>query len=50
MNGERPFTRQDRRAARLLKKKQRMQKHGRSLAEMYRNAVLKRQKKRRPKV
>jgi hypothetical protein len=50
MNEERPVIRQDRRAARLRKKKEQMRMHGRNMAETYRNAVLKRQKRRRPRI
>jgi hypothetical protein len=53
MNEERPLTRQDRRAGRLRKKKEQMRVHGRNLAKIYRNAILKRQKRqkrRRPRI
>ena len=35
-------TRQERREERRLKKRQKMRQHGKGLAQMYRNAVLKR--------
>jgi hypothetical protein len=39
--------RQERREKKLKKKRERMRKHGRGLASIYRNAVLKRLKRRR---
>ena len=42
MNEERPETRQERREKRLKKKRERMQKHGKNLAKIYMDAVLKR--------
>ena len=38
--------RQERREKKLKKKRERMRKHGRGLASMYRNAILKRLKRR----
>ena len=38
-------TRQDRRAARLCKKKERIKQHGKGLGKIYRDAVAKRGKK-----
>jgi len=43
----RPETRQERRARRLRMRRERMKKHGRSLAQIYRDAILKRLKERR---
>ena len=43
----RPETRQERRAQRLRMRRERMKKHGRSLAQIYRDAILKRLKERR---
>ena len=40
-------TRQERREQRLKKKRERMPQHGRSLVKIYREAVLKRLKRRR---
>ncbi len=40
-----PETRQERREKKLRKKKERMSKHGKSLLETYRNAILKRLRK-----
>jgi len=40
-------TRQERREKKLKKKRERIRKHGRGLASIYRNAVLKRLKRRR---
>ena len=39
-------TRQERREKRLSKKRERMPQHGRSLAKIYRDAILKRLKRR----
>lgn len=48
MNEDRPATRQERRERRLRRKRNRILTHGRNLASQYRDAVLKRLK-RRPK-
>jgi hypothetical protein len=40
-------TRQERREKKLRKKRERVRKHGKGLASMYRNAILKRLKRRR---
>ncbi len=40
----RPETRQERRARKLRVRRERMKKHGRSLAQIYRDAILKRLK------
>jgi len=40
-------TRQERREKRLTKKRERMLKHGRSLAKIYKDAILKRLKRHR---
>ncbi len=42
MNGEQTETRQERREKKLKKKKERMPKHGKSLARTYMDAILKR--------
>ncbi len=44
-NGETVKTRQQRREERLLKRRGKMQHHGRKLAQIYRNAILKRLRK-----
>ena len=41
MNEGRPETRQERREKRLKKKRERMQKHGKNLAKIYMDAVMK---------
>lgn len=49
MSGELPDnaeTRQDRRQRKLKKKRERVHKHGRGLAEMYRRVILKRLRRR----
>lgn len=43
----RPETRQERRARKLRMRRERMKKHGRSLVQIYRDAILKRLKERR---
>lgn len=43
----RPETRQERRARKLRMRRERMKKHGRSLAQVYRDAILRRLKERR---
>ena len=43
----RPETRQERRARKLRMRRERMKKHGRSLAQIYRDAILKRLNERR---
>ena len=47
MNDERTKTRQERRAKKLKKKRERMPKHGKNLARIYVEAVLKRLKGRK---
>ncbi len=47
MNDEQIKTRQERREKKLRKKKERMPKHGKSLARTYMDAILKRLKRRR---
>ena len=42
MDNDQLETRQERREKKLRKKRERMPKHGRSLARMYRDAILKR--------
>ncbi len=41
-------TRQERRESRRLKKRQKMKQHGKGMAQMYRNAVLKRLRRKNP--
>jgi len=43
----RPETRQEHRARKLRMRRERMKKHGRSMAHVYRDAILKRLKERR---
>ena len=45
MSQDPPETRQERREQKLKKKKERMPKHGRSLARIYMDAILKRLKR-----
>ncbi len=47
MNDEQIKTRQERREKKLRKKKERMPKHGKSLARTYMDAILKRLRRRR---
>ncbi len=48
MNGpDQEETRQERRARKLRMRRERMKKHGRLLAQVYRDAILKRLKERR---
>ncbi len=47
MNQEEIETKQERREKRLKKKKERIPKHGKSLARVYMDAILKRLKRRR---
>ncbi len=47
MNDEQIKTRQERREKKLRKKKERMPKHGKSLARTYMDAILKRLKRRK---
>ena len=47
MNDEQSETRQERRDKKLKKKKERMPKHGKSLARTYMDAILKRLKRHR---
>ena len=42
MNGKMPETRQERREKKLKKKRERMPKHGKNLARVYLDAVMKR--------
>lgn len=42
MNEEKPDTRQERRAQKLRKKREQMKKHGKNLARIYMDAILKR--------
>ena len=42
MNDEKPDTRQQRRAVKLRKKREQIKKHGKNLAKIYMDAVLKR--------
>jgi len=42
VNDEKPDTRQERRAEKLRKKQERMKKHGKNLARIYMDAILKR--------
>ncbi len=44
MNGDQPETRQERRERRLKKKRERIQQHGKNLAKIYIDAVMKRLK------
>jgi len=46
MSDENEETRQERRGKKLKKKQERMPQHGRSLAKIYRDAILKRLKRR----
>ncbi len=46
MNNESAETRQERREKKLKKKRERIPQHGRSLAKMYMEAILKRLKRR----
>ena len=45
MNNKRVETRQERREKKLKKKQERIQKHGKSLARIYMDAILKRLKR-----
>ena len=47
MSGENEETRQERREKKLKKKRERMPQHGRSLAKIYMDAVLKRLKRKK---
>ena len=47
MNEERRETKQERREKKLKKKRERMQKHGKNLARIYVEAILKRLKRRK---
>ena len=47
MNNKQLETRQERRERRLKKKKERMPKHGKNLARLYMDAILKRLKRHR---
>jgi len=49
MNQERIETRQERREKKLRKKRERMSKHGKNLARIYMDAILKRLKRQRAK-
>ena len=42
MNDEKPDARQERRAEKLRKKREQMKKHGKNLARIYMDAILKR--------
>ena len=42
MNEKRPETRQERREQKLQKKREQMPKHGKNLAKIYKDAILKR--------
>ncbi len=44
MNEHEPETRQERREKKLQKKKERIQKHGKSLAKIYQDAIAKKTK------
>jgi len=44
MNNDQPETRQERREKKLKKKRERIQQHGRGLAQRYKEAILKRLK------
>ena len=45
MNGDRAETRQERREQKLRKKRERMRKHGKNLAKIYMEAIMKRLKR-----
>lgn len=47
VDGDRRLTRQERREHRLRKRRERIRKHGRSLAATYRDAILKRLRRKR---
>ncbi len=47
MNSDQPETKQERRERRLKKKRERMPKHGKNLAKIYIDAILKRLKRHR---
>jgi len=49
MNNERAETKQERREKKLKKKRERMPKHGKSLARIYMDAILKRLRRRPPR-
>lgn len=46
MNDEKPDARQERREQKLRKKRERIPKHGKNLAKIYMDAILKRLKRR----
>ena len=47
MNNDQPETKQERRERKLRKKQERVPQHGRSLANIYKEAILKRLKRRK---
>ena len=46
MSEDKPDTRQERRAQKLRKKQERMKKHGKNLARIYMDAIMKRLRRR----